>query len=52
MDPANGNDEHISAIAAAVMKEKTQDTMKLVQYARLPPAAIPVLNVVLTPPTK
>jgi hypothetical protein len=30
MDPARGNEEHISAITAAVMKVKTQVMMKLV----------------------
>jgi hypothetical protein len=30
MDPASGNDEHISAITAAVMNVKKQVTKKLV----------------------
>lgn len=52
MDPARGREEHISAITAAVMNVKTHVTIYEVQYARLPPALIPVEKVTRTPPTK
>ena len=52
MDPARGSEEQVSATTAAEMKVKTQVTKKLVQYAKLPPAAIPVENVTRTPPMK
>lgn len=39
-------------MAAAVMKVKTHEMRKVTQYARFPPAAIPVEKVTLTPPMK
>lgn len=39
-------------MTAAVMKVKTQEMRKVTQYARFPPAAMPVEKVTLTPPMK
>lgn len=39
-------------MTAAVMNVKTHEIRKVIQYARFPPAAIPVEKVTLTPPMK
>lgn len=39
-------------MTAAVMKVKTHEMRKVTQYARFPPAAMPVEKVTLTPPMK
>lgn len=39
-------------MTAAVMNVKTHEIRKVIQYARLPPAAMPVEKVTLTPPMK